>query len=50
MSEPGRVPKGTALKILNDMDAGVCFKKADKDPIKSEIINWLVEMLCDAKE
>jgi tRNA nucleotidyltransferase (CCA-adding enzyme) len=44
----GSVPKGTALKTLNDMDVAVYIKKADELTSETQILSWLQERLQEA--
>jgi tRNA nucleotidyltransferase (CCA-adding enzyme) len=44
----GSVPKGTALKTLNDMDVAIYIKKGDNTTSESEILLWLQERLQEA--
>lgn len=44
----GSVPKGTALKTLNDMDIAVYIKKGDDATSEQELLSWLQERLQEA--
>lgn len=47
MLHAGSVAKGTALKTINDMDVGVCVRRAEA-PSDGGLVRWLVDRLREA--
>lgn len=46
--ESGSVPKGTALKTLNDMDVAIYVKKTEENPDEEKLLIWLMDLLKEA--
>jgi tRNA nucleotidyltransferase (CCA-adding enzyme) len=44
----GSVPKGTALKTLNDMDVAIYIKKSENEPSEHDLLTWLQDRLREA--